>query len=704
MTKATLTSVFIEDVLHLRFSNLKLVKPGKQQLCKIERPAKQFCRDDRAETACKPSQWQQNCHIRTTISHLCLPNSTGRIPSISRFTSFCVKGILCNLSTNKNDLLIQKIKKQMIATSTAFIAFDRLRPRTHLVLLLSLAALIYVGSAWSPSLQDDADAGHSEAAREMVERGDWVTLHINGIRYLEKAPLMYWAMALSYKIFGFTEFATRLPLGLAALLLVTIVYFFGCWMSDGRAGFYSGLATATGVGLYLWSRIMIPEIILAFFLTTAFYFFLKVYYDELDSRWVYVFYACMAAAVLTKGLIGIVFPGGVLFAFVLLTNGWRRLFQMRLFSGVLLFLIIAVPWHALAIWRNDKFFWFYFINEHFKRYLGTRYPADYDTVPLASFWLSHLVWLFPFSVFLPMAAQRIRDLWKPTKREDQLRLFCWLWALVVIVFFSFSTRQEYYTYPAYPALALLAGTGLARGEKLLSRWAIAGQAVLAFIGVLIGAVLGYLLWISWHVPVPADISEALTYNPENYKLALGHMSDLTTKAFALLRVPAAGAAISLSAGFSIALLLRLKRKPILASMLTAVTIACFIYFAHMALGVFDPYLSSKGLAIAINQRLAPGDVVVINGEYYNGSSVGFYLPQKVLLLNGRMTGLEFGSYYPDAPKVFIDDQEFAKLWRGDKRVFLFTADRDFAAVKNAVNDEMFKIATSGEKSVYSNRQ
>lgn len=146
----------------------------------------------------------------------------------------------------------------MIATSTASIAFDRLRPRTHLILLLSLTALIYVGSAWSPSLQDDADAGHSEAAREMVERGDWVTLHINGIRYLEKSPLMYWAMALSYKIFGFTEFATRLPLALAALLLVTIVYFFGRWMSDARAGFYSGLATATGVGLYLWSRIMIP--------------------------------------------------------------------------------------------------------------------------------------------------------------------------------------------------------------------------------------------------------------------------------------------------------------------------------------------------------------------------------------------------------------------------------------------------------------
>lgn len=591
-----------------------------------------------------------------------------------------------------------------LATSASHAKFDQLPTKTHLLLLLLLTALIYVGSAWSPSLQDDADAGHAEAAREIVERGDWVTLHINGIRYLEKAPLMYWATAAAYKIFGFTEFATRLPLALGAMFLVVIVYFFGLWMGGARAGFYSGLAMASGLGVYLFTRIMIPEVILSFFLTTAFYFFLKVYFDELDSSWVYAFYACMAAAVLTKGLIGIVFPGGVLFAFVLLTNGWRRLWQMRPISGVLLFLAIAVPWHALAIWRNDKFFWFYFINEHFLRYLGKRYPADYDTVPLASFWLLHLVWLFPFSVFLPLAAQRIRNLWRPINREDQLRLFVWLWVLVVIGFFSFSTRQEYYTFPAYPALALLAGTGLARGEKEFSRWALGGQGLLAFLGVAVGAILSYLLWVSWNVTPPADISEALTHNPENYKLALGHMSDLTVEAFALLRVPAAGAAVSLGLGFFAAFLFRWKRKPLQASILTAFSIACFIYFAHMALGMFDPYLSSKGLAKEIKQRLTSDDLVVINGEYYLGSSIGFYLPQKVLLLNGRMTGLEFGSYYPDAPQVFIGDKEIAELWRGDKRIFLFTADRDFDTVKSAINAEVFKIATAGEKSVYSNRQ
>lgn len=587
--------------------------------------------------------------------------------------------------------------------ASAHHAFDKLRPRTHLLLLLLLSALIYVGSAWNPSLQDDADAAHAQAAREIIERNDWVTLHINGVRYLEKAPLMYWAVALSYKLFGFTEFATRLPLALGAMLLIAAVYYFGRWLGGSRAGFYAGLAISTGLGVYLFTRIMIPEVILSFFLTVAFYFFLKVYYEELDRRWVYVFYACMAAAVLTKGLIGLVFPCGVLFVFVLLTNGWRRLWQLRPISGTLLFLVIAVPWHALAIWRNEKFFWFYFINEHFLRYLGKRYPADYDTVPLVSFWLLHLVWLFPFSVFLPLALQRARSLWRPLARADQLRLFAWLWALLVIGFFSFSTRQEYYTFPAFPALALLAGAGLARGEWDKTRWTLAGQGLLALLGALAGAVLSYLLWVSRHITPAADISQALTHNPENYKLALGHMSDLTIEAFAILRVPAAGAALTLAVGFGAALILRLKQRAIAASLLTALTIACFLYFAHRALGVFNPYLSSEPLATAIKEQLAPGDVVVINGEYQGGSSIGFYLPQKVLLLNGRMTGLEFGSYYPDAPQIFIGDGEFAQLWRAAQRVFLFTHDRELARLRKIVNGEMFKIAAAGEKSIYSNR-
>ena len=569
--------------------------------------------------------------------------------------------------------------------------------------LLLLTAAIYFGSALSQALLDDADAAHAEAGREMVERSDWVTPYINGIRYLEKAPLMFWALGLSYKIFGFTEFGARFPLALAALLLALMVYYFGSWMGGGRAGLYSGLAMSVGLGAYLFTRITIPEVFITLLLTVAFYFFLKVYFGELDTRWAYAFYAAMAAAVLAKGLIGIVFPCGVLFVFVLLTGGWRRIWQMRPISGTLLFLLLAVPWHALAGWRNEKFLWFYFINEHVLRYLGKRYPVDYDKVPLIPFWLLHLVWLFPFSVFLPLALRRLRSLIRPTECAEQLRLFAWLWFLVVVVFFSFSTRQEYYTFPAFPALALLAGTALAAGEQEKHRWINVGQGVLAVLGLLVAGVLGYMLWRSWNLPPIEDLSAALTQNPENYKLALGHMSDLTVGAFAGLRVPAVGAALVLGLGFGSAWLCRRVGRAYAASILTALTVAGFIYFAHLALGKFEPYLSSKPLALAIKARLAPGDLVVLNGEYQGGSSIGFYLPQKVLLLNGRMTGLEFGSYYPDAPHVFIDNAEMTRLWQGGQRVFLFVHDDRFEELKKILTGEIYPVASMGGKSVYSNR-
>ena len=211
---------------------------------------------------------------------------------------------------------------------------------------------------------------------------------------------MYWAVALSYKVFGFNEFATRCRWRSERCCWSRRSIISGAgWAARGRASI-RGWRCVRGLGVYLFTRIMIPEVIIAFFLTVAFYFFLKVYLGELDTRWVYAFYACMAAAVLTKGLIGLVFPCGALFVFVLMRKaggscGRCARSQARFCSWP------SPSPGMLAIWRNEKFFWFYFINEHFLRFLGKRYLADYDTVPIASFWLLHLVWLFPFSVFLP---------------------------------------------------------------------------------------------------------------------------------------------------------------------------------------------------------------------------------------------------------------------------------------------------------------
>ena len=573
----------------------------------------------------------------------------------------------------------------------------------RLLLLICLSALIYLGSAFQPALLDDADAANAATAREMMERNDWVTMHMNGVRFLEKAPLMYWTIAASFKAFSVSTFTARLPLALATMLLVVVVYFFGRWMSGERAGFYAGLSLCVGVGTYLFTRILIFEVILTLWITLAIFIFVKVYYEEWKPQWIYAFYACLAGAVLSKALIGVLFPLGILFFFVLLTNGWKHIWRLKPISGALLFFVLAAPWHVLAGLRNDQFFWFYFINEHVKRFLGTRYPMDYDTMPLLPFWFGHLLWLFPFSVFLPLAFQNVKALWRPTARRDQLRLLAILWFLVIVGFFSFSTRQEYYTFPVFPALALLLGDALAKGEADNSKLVTWGQGLLLSFGVIAAIALGAMLWLSRNVTPTGDIADFLTSHPANYRLSLGHASDLTTAAFAALRFPAAGAAIALGLGFSLAFVLRWRRQHTAASIATALTVAGFFYFAHSAFGQFNPALSTYPLAQEIQRRLQPDDLVAFNGEFQNHSSVGFYLARPVLLVDGRTTVLEFGSHYPDCPPVFIDRNELAQKWQENKRVFLVTYDDQFERVKSLLSNELYRIAQAGGKSLYSNR-
>jgi hypothetical protein len=206
--------------------------------------------------------------------------------------------------------------------------------------------------------------------------------------------------------------------------------------------------------------------------------------------------------------------------------------------------------------------------------------------------------------------------------------------------------------------------------------------------------------------VQGDISSLLTSNPEMYKLSLGHMFDLQPSTFAALRLPAALAALVLAFGFFYALRLRMGKHHMEATLATAATAGLFLLCAHLAFVAFEPYLSSRPLARAIQRVLKPQDVVVINGEYYNASSLGFYLPPKLYLLNGRMTGLEFGSHYPDAPPLFIGDADMAKWWIGSRRIFLFTnGGEQLAAVEKLLPpDQIHVIASSGGKSVLSNRK
>ena len=185
--------------------------------------------------------------------------------------------------------------------------------RGSLLILISLWLAIYIAGIFTPPLLDDVDTIHAEAAREMLLRHDWVTLYTNGFRYLEKAPLMYWSLAASYEVFGIHDWSTRLPLMLGFLGMVLATYLLGSYAFGERGGFYSGLALVTSVGPYIFTRFLIPDVMVGLWLALSYYFFLRSLDEEIPSRLTcWGFAAACALNVLTKGLIGLAFPIGTI--------------------------------------------------------------------------------------------------------------------------------------------------------------------------------------------------------------------------------------------------------------------------------------------------------------------------------------------------------------------------------------------------------
>ena len=385
--------------------------------------------------------------------------------------------------------------------------------------------------------------------------------------------------------------------------------------------------------------------------------------------------------------------------------------EFRLFTGALLFLAIGAPWHILAGLHNPDhghpvgniptpgnvhgFFYFYFINEHLLRFLGKRYPHDYNKLPGYLFWSLHLVWLFPWSLFWPATlyaawrknrAAGLRAQWQRRRNLDfssKTTLLMALYAGFILLFFSISTNQEYYTYPAYFPLVILTAMALAKLETQVGtespreqavdmRWLEVSHALFALVGAGAAAMLAYGLWESRHLPYVADIGALLAHRDVGgYSLSMSHFFDLTGPSFAALRLPAVLAAVTLLVGPTLAWHMRVRKQHLSATFSTAMTAAMFLVAAHIALVRFQPMLSSRAMANTLNRIAAPDDMLLLYGDQSYGSSILFYTQRRGYLVNGRTTSMLWGSYYPDAPQIFLDDAQLLAIWRRGPRKFLF---------------------------------
>jgi 4-amino-4-deoxy-L-arabinose transferase-like glycosyltransferase len=703
--------------------------------------------------------------------------------------------------------------------------------RSSLALITLPWLILQFGGIFSPGLLDDVDSVYIEIAREMMLRHNYVTPYIDGIRFFDKPPLMYWLAAGSMHIFGVHDWAARLPLALGVLALLFAVYALGIRLfaavspahAPDRGGLYAALAMALSIGPYLYTRFYIPDIFIALWMTLAVHLFLialdrarnsaiALSTDKNDVMlspnksavilsgargaksknpedfWATTaagafstanpdagarrisrgpllpmlgFAAVLALNLLTKGLIGIVFP--ILFAILYLafTRELPLLRKLSIIPSTLLFLAIALPWHILAALRNPAiampsgvglpqkagWAWFYLYNEHVARFLGRRIPHDYGQVPIPIFWLLLLLWLFPWAAFLPTAVigaiKQLRDraarsvpaviprnrVFIPFRLNEALRATL-LWAGIILGFFTLSARQEYYHLPALPALALLVGGLLAAADDHtfsnlpftadpLSRTLRASLYGLVPIGTLLFLVCGYFA-ITAPTPRPGvTLNDLLRSNPALYDLSLGHIFDLTGSAMGFFRWPLTVVALSALVLGPIQHLVRSGNAVILseapngakskdrtfaANLLIAAAMTSTLLATHEAYIRFNPILGSKNIALAINAQKQPGDLILIDGELTSGSSLLFYTREPIFLVNGRINGPWFGSFFPDAPHVFLTDADLAHLWSGPHRIFLLTYNPTDRERFLAPSGPVLSLADSGGKTLLSNRK
>jgi 4-amino-4-deoxy-L-arabinose transferase-like glycosyltransferase len=765
------------------------------------------------------------------------------------------------------------------------------RPLSHTLVLLALWIAFYASfTLFTPALLDDADSVHAEVAREMLLRHDWTTLYANGIRYLEKAPLLYWSMAAAMRISQLLghpsprclAIAARIPLALTVLALAFAVETFArrAFLS-ARADLYAALITLSSFGIFIFTRIIIPDAMVCLWLTLAMLAFWlteqppsNVVIEPPSSNVVilseaknprifsaaprnlrllcYAFATCCALNVLTKGLIGIVFPIAIVAIYLLLTRGPRgaitRIAQLHPITSTAVFLAIAVPWHILIAIANPTqghpgsltfalhpaagahhwqiplptdgnvhgWTWFYFVNEQFLRYLNLRVPRDYDTVPLYLFWGLCLIWLMPWSAFIFKAIGTALPLHIPAWRErfrtgtlmpwERTLLFLTIWAALPLLFFSLSTRQEYYVLPALPALSLLIANWLTvtfiRREDMnitipanarctvkmqvftQQQWkqrdpavhghdrvaahvaALRSTAVLLALGTIFAAAALYFL-LHTRTPAPnTDLAALLQKNPSDYAMSMGHFLDLNAQALGLFRIPLALAAASLFLGPLASFLLRQRASfenstkcSHAATLALAAGAFGFLLAAHLGLRTFAPVLSSQQLAAAIAPQLAPrpGEppaLIVIHQEYEYASTLGFYLqrprydfaglvirtiaqpgsaphpvpsqadiarasfhpiaidPIHILTDSehngtpdyGRSSNLWYGSFFPDAPRIFETPQSLAQKWPGPQRIFLWQDLANQPSPLPASLSPVYVIAKSGGKEIVSNQR
>ncbi|BAV32474.1 glycosyl transferase [Sulfuricaulis limicola] len=540
-----------------------------------------------------------------------------------------------------------------------------------------MLGVLFGNELGSRTLWEPDEGRYAEIPREMVQTGDYLTPRLNGVKYFEKPALFYWLQAGAIRVFGLNEWSLRLWTALFALLGCLMVYVAARRLYSRRAGWLAAGVLATSPMYDFLGSIITLDMAVSTFLTFALLAFLLGVREppgQARRLWLWGFYAACALATLTKGLIGMVLPAMVVGAWMLLLNEWRQLRTLYLPTGLLLFLAIAAPWHVLVARANPEFAQFYFIHEHFQRYLTTvhqRYEPAWFFIPVL------VLGMFPWIAFVGHA---VKDAMPGAWSERRLHRESWflvLWAGLVFLFFSASQSKLIpYILPVLPPLALLLGRYLARAwdhSELL------GPRRVFWLVLVLGLGMAFaVLYVRHHLPAHPRAESMLG-------LVGTHLYWMAAALLLAAVVP-----------FAFSRWRNCRR-----------TIASLLAVSVLVIAVFDTSLprlndfrSVKPLALILKPMLHPDDEVMAYQTYYQDLPV--YLERRITVV-GWKGELEFGMQVEDTSAWMIEEPAFWERWEGARRVYLLTALDNYDKLRAEGRGQFRLIAQSGPNVLVTNR-
>ena len=570
-------------------------------------------------------------------------------------------------------------------------------PRVPFLLALLAVGLMYLLGLGAAPFLDPPEGFHAVIAQTIRLSGDPVTLRMDGVRYFDKPPLLYWLMALSFGVAGPTEAAARVWPALAAVGIAAVTGRIGVILGGPRVGLLAGLIVAANTGIFVFGREVKPDMVFILFIVLAYAGFVVAYRGG-GRGGLALFYASLGLATLTKDVLGAVGPLLVVAVFLWLTRE-RPYSTWAPWWGVAILVAIALPWYLAVELRNDGFLWYTVVDNHVLNFARQRAYPDED-VPLGALQFLGVTALafLPWTLSMPWALRRtLRPPWPDA--DTRLWALLGLWAVIVVGFFTASPfKLPHYGLPAFPALALLAARVWDDCIEALPG-AASPRALMVPVLVLFALVtVVFGLATFDHLPLPASALQSVDVAARNLAARGQSVAASPLEAY----VPVLTKSTLVFGVATLALAVAAWRRWPAAGV--GVALAAMIAFLPMAgegMAQFARGRSVRPLTEALVRRLVDADEVIHEGALENSASLLLAVKRPVHVVDGLQSNLAFGATFADARDVFWSVARLQEAWAAPGRCFLVSTVEPSQSVARALQP-MHVLARGGGRWLYSN--